>query len=155
MADDTSAIIIVKARVAEEIVGKTSDGHQQTHRREHLPLEPRDVVIPDVYQVVQLMDVKLIVLNDVSCSLAHLQPQDWIVSNDLETFESSFFSLACSYSMQNFQKSKRSVQETVENSLLNRGNSQLVHSEKIDHNRLVQLHQPLKDWAVKRRPPVS
>lgn len=76
MAEDTSAIITVNARALNEIVGKTSDGHQQTHRWEHLPLKPCDVVIPDVYQVVQLMDVKLIVLNNVSCFLTHLQQQD-------------------------------------------------------------------------------
>lgn len=76
MAKETSDIITVNARVQNEIVGKTSDDHQRTHRWEHLPLKPCDVVIPDVYQVVQLMDVKLIVLNDVSRSLAHLQQQD-------------------------------------------------------------------------------
>lgn len=61
---------------------KSSVDHRQTHRREHLPLKPCDVVIPDVYQVVQLMDVKLIILNDVSRSLAHLHQTETIV-NDL------------------------------------------------------------------------
>lgn len=53
-----------------------TDDYRQTHRWEHLPLKPRDVVIPDVYQVIQLMDVKLVILNDVSRSLTHLQQQD-------------------------------------------------------------------------------
>lgn len=61
----------------------------------------------------------------------------------------------CSYCVQDFQQSERRVQETVENSLLDRGNSHLVHLQQIHHHFLVQLDQPLKDCRLKCRPPVS
>lgn len=57
--------------------------------------------------------------------------------------------------MQHFQKSEWCVQEAVENSLLNRRNSKFVHPKQVDHNFLVQLHQPLKEHALKCRPPIS
>lgn len=107
---------------------------RQTHRRVHLLLNPCDVFIPDVYQVVQLMDVEFIVLNDVSRSVAHL----WQPGNDTQKFlhmnlaadekkKKSPPTAPTSYRVQDLQESEGHVQETVENSLLSWRNSHLVH----------------------------
>ena len=45
----------------------------KSHRRKHLLLDPCNVVISDVCQVVQLMDVELVILDDVSRSVADLR----------------------------------------------------------------------------------
>lgn len=59
------------------------------------------------------------------------------------------------YSVQDLQEAEGCVQETVENSLFNRGNSHLVHLQQIHHHLLVQFYQPLEDWGLKFGPPVS
>ncbi len=61
---------------------------QQTHHWVCLPLNPCDVVISNVYQVIQLMDVEFIVLDDLPCSLIHLMRQD------IKCYQ-QFFSTAC------------------------------------------------------------
>ena len=47
--------------------------YKKSHLGKHLLLDPRDIVISDVYQVIQLMDVELIILDDVSRPLADLR----------------------------------------------------------------------------------
>lgn len=61
----------------------------------------------------------------------------------------------CSHLVQELQKSEGSVQETSKDPLLYRWDAHFVHLQEINHHLFVQLYQPLEDWRLKPRPPVS
>ncbi len=46
---------------------------QKTHHREHLLLKPGDIIIPDVNELIQLMNIKLVILDDLASTLINLQ----------------------------------------------------------------------------------
>lgn len=46
---------------------------QKTHHREHLLLKPGDIIISDVNELIQLMNIKLIILDDLASTLINLQ----------------------------------------------------------------------------------
>lgn len=48
---------------------------QKTHHREHLLLKPGDIIIPDVNELIQLMNIKLVILDDLA-TLINLQHEN-------------------------------------------------------------------------------
>lgn len=44
----------------------------RTHRRVNLLLDPVDVVVPDVNELIQFVDVELVILDDLSSCLVDL-----------------------------------------------------------------------------------
>lgn len=60
---------------------KRGTDNKSAYQWVHLTLNPCDIVISDVYQVIQLMNVEFVILYDVSCFLVHLRQQEMDVYN--------------------------------------------------------------------------
>lgn len=56
---------------------------RQTYHSIGLLLDPVDIVIPYVYQLLDFMDVKLVILNKLSCFLIYLKRKEVVIQSVL------------------------------------------------------------------------